>query len=229
MYVKKNKTDFLIVGSGFYGSVLAERIANVLKKNVLIIDKRDHFGGNCYTVTDSNTGILYHKYGTHIFHTSNKKTWNYIKSFTEFNSYRHQVLSSYKNKIYQMPINLETINSFFNKNFKPGEAVKFFKKITKKYLNKSCDNFEDRALSQIGEKLYNAFVKNYTIKQWNQHPRKLPANIFNRLPIRFNYNEDYFNQCNWQGMPKDGYTEVFRRILSNKRIRFVNNTLYKSL
>jgi len=227
MNKRKIKTDFLIVGAGFYGSILAERIANVLKKNVLIIDKRNHFGGNCYSEIDDKTGILYHKYGTHIFHTSNKRVWNYIKNFTEFNSYRHQVLSVYKNKIYQMPINLETINSFFNKNFRPKDAEKFLKQITKKHTKKSYNNFEDKALCQIGEKLYKAFVKNYTIKQWNQNPRKLPASIFNRLPIRFNYNEDYFNRCNWQGMPIDGYTEIFRRILSNKRIKFVKNNFYK--
>ena len=107
--------DFLIVGTGFYGSVLAERIANVLKKKVLIVDQRNHIGGNCFSDTDRETGIEYHVYGTHIFHTSNEKVWKYINNFTEFNNYRHQVLTSHKNKVYQMPINLETINTFFKK------------------------------------------------------------------------------------------------------------------
>ena len=106
------KTDFLIVGAGFYGSVLAERISKILKKKVLIIDKRDHIGGNCYSEIDKKTGIEFHKYGTHIFHTSNLKVWNYINQFSKFNNYRHQVLTNHKNKIYQMPINLETINTF---------------------------------------------------------------------------------------------------------------------
>ena len=158
-------TDFLIVGSGFYGSVLAERIASVLKKKVIVIDQRSHIGGNCYTEVDKKTGIEYHVYGTHIFHTSNQKVWDYINRFTEFNNYRHQVLSNHKKKNYQMPINLETINSLFNKNFNPREASIFLKKITKTYQKKIYKNFEDKAKSQIGEKLYSAFIKNYTKKQ----------------------------------------------------------------
>jgi UDP-galactopyranose mutase len=113
----KEKTDFLIIGSGFYGSVLAERISNILNKKVVIIDKRDHIGGNCFSTIDKKTKIEYHKYGTHIFHTSSEKVWKYISNFCSLNSYRHQVLSNYKGKIYQLPINLETINSFFKKKF----------------------------------------------------------------------------------------------------------------
>ena len=128
--MKKN-IDFLIVGAGFYGCVIAERIANVLKKNVLILDKRDHIGGNCFSEKESSTKIEYHKYGTHIFHTSNHKVWKYLNNFTKFNNYKHQVLSNYKNKIYQMPINLETINSFYGKNFNPRDAENFIKKKTK--------------------------------------------------------------------------------------------------
>ena len=128
----KKKIDFLIIGCGFFGSVLAERIANILKKEVLIIDKRDHIGGNCYSEVEPKTQIEYHKYGTHIFHTSNEKVWKYISEFTELNSYRHQVLSKFSNKIYQLPINLETINTFFNKNFSPSEAENFIYSKTKK-------------------------------------------------------------------------------------------------
>ena len=117
--ISKKKTDFLIIGSGFYGSVLAERIATILKKNVLILEKRSHIGGNAYSEIDKKTGIEYHKYGTHIFHTSIKKVKDYLQRFTKFNNYRHQVLSKYKNKIYQMPINLETINYYFKKKFQP--------------------------------------------------------------------------------------------------------------
>ena len=111
----KIKTDFLIIGSGLYGSVLAERIANKLNKKVIILEKRKHIGGNCYSKKDKKTNVEYHKYGTHIFHTSNEKVWKYLSNFCNLNSYRHQVLSNYKDKIYQMPINLETINSFFKK------------------------------------------------------------------------------------------------------------------
>ena len=119
------KTDFLIIGCGFYGAVIAERIANILKKEVIIVDKRDHIGGNCYSEIDRKTNIEYHKYGTHIFHTSNQLVWDYINKFTKFNNYRHQVLSSHNKKIYQMPINLETINSLYKKNLNPLEARKF--------------------------------------------------------------------------------------------------------
>jgi UDP-galactopyranose mutase len=214
----KIKTDFLIVGTGFYGSVLAERISNILNKKVLIIDKRNHIGGNCYSKNDEKTKIEYHVYGTHIFHTSNKEVWYYLKNFTSFNSYRHQVLSEFKNKKYQMPINLETINSFFNKNFSPSQAEEFIKKNAKIFKKEKYENFEEKALSQIGLKLYNAFIKNYTTKQWNKLPKELPASIFNRLPLRFNYREDYFNNCSWQGIPSCGYTEIFNRLLFNKKI-----------
>ena len=213
------KIDFLIVGAGMFGCVIAERIANILKKNVLIIDKRDHIGGNCYSQIDGYTGIEYHKYGTHIFHTSNSKVIDYILNFTKFNNYNHQVLTNHNNKVYQMPINLETINSYFNKSLNPEGAKKFLKKITLKDKFLRPLNFEEKAISQIGKDLYNAFIKNYTIKQWNKNPIDLPASIFNRLPIRFNYNENYFHNYNLQGIPLDGYTNLFKNLIDNKRIK----------
>ena len=215
----KKKVDFLIIGAGFYGCVIAERIANILKKNVLIIDKRDHIGGNCYSEKDALTKIEYHRYGTHIFHTSNFKVWNYLNNFTKFNNYKHQVLSNYKNKIYQMPINLETINNFYRKNFRPKDAENFIKKKTKIYQKTNYFNFEEKAKAQIGNELYNAFIKTYTTKQWGRSPKYLPSTIFNRLPIRYNYNEDYFNNCFWQGIPAEGYTKVFENIIQNPKIR----------
>ncbi len=217
------KTDFLIIGSGFYGAVLAERIANVLKKKVLILEKRNHIGGNCYSETDKISGIEYHKYGTHIFHTSNNLVWNYINDFTKFNNYRHQVITKHKNKVFQMPINLETINSFYNKSFSPTEAKKFLETKSKKFKKNNYENFEDKAKSQIGKELYEAFIKNYTKKQWNKNPTSLPSTIFNRLPIRFNYNEDYYSGNQWQGIPLNGYTEIFKNLTCNKRIQIIYN------
>ena len=193
-------TDFLIVGSGFYGCVLAERIANVLKKSFDYRSERSYWR-NCYSKIDQETGIEYHVYGTHIFHTSNIKVWKYINKFTEFNNYRHQVLSSHKKKIYQMPINLETINALFKKIFTKRSKL-FFKKITKKYKKTNYKNFEDKAKSQIGDQLYSAFIKNYTKKQWKKDLKHLPSSIFNRLPIRLSYNEDYYEQTQWQGILK---------------------------
>ncbi len=224
---KKNNPDVLIVGSGFYGLVLAERLANVLNKKILIIEKRNHIGGNCYSETDKKTNIEYHKYGTHIFHTSNLKVWNYINKFTEFNNYRHQVLTKHKNKIFQMPINLETINSFFKKNLNPIDAEKFISKKTKKFKNYKFKNFEDKAVSQIGNELYKAFIKGYTQKQWGKNPKHLPESIFNRLPIRFSYNEDYYPQTQYQGIPKKGYTEIFQNLIENKNIKIKFNEAYK--
>ena len=125
------KTDYLIVGCGLYGAVLAERISNILRKKVIIIDRRNHIAGNCYSLKDSSTVIEYHKYGTHTFHTDHEIVWNYANQFTTFNCYRHQSLARYKNKIYQLPINLETINSFFNKNFNPDQAKRHLEKLTK--------------------------------------------------------------------------------------------------
>lgn len=225
--MKKIKTDFLVVGAGFYGCVLAERIASVLKKKVTIIEKRDHIGGNCYSEIDKETGIEFHKYGTHIFHTSNANVWNYLKDFTYFNNYRHQVLARYKKKTYQLPINLETINSFFDKDFTPSEAKTFVTNQAKKFLKNHRKNFETKAKSQIGEKLYNAFIRNYTYKQWGKDPRNLPASIFNRLPLRYDYNESYFKNSIIQGIPNEGYTKIFKRLVENKRIKIIYNSNFK--
>ena len=227
MMNKKNIPDVLIIGSGFYGAVLAERLANVLNKKVLIIEKRNHLGGNCFSEIDKKTNIEYHKYGTHIFHTSNIKVWNYINKFTKFNNYRHQVLTNHKNKIFQMPINLETINSYFKKNFDPKGAEKFIQKKTKRLKKYKFKNFEDKAISQIGKELYNAFIKGYTQKQWGKNPKYLPESIFNRLPIRYSYNEDYYPQTQYQGIPKSGYTDIFKKLLKSKNIKIKFNETFK--
>ena len=218
--------DFVLIGCGLFNSVLAERISNKLNKSVLIIEKRDHIGGNCYSDIDKNTGIEFHKYGTHIFHTSIKRVISYINKFAKFNSYRHQVLSNYKNKIYQMPFNLETINSFYKKNFSPEDARKYMKKITQKNSFQNPKNLEEKAINMVGRDLYEAFIKNYTSKQWGKKPIDLPSSIINRIPVRFSYNEDYFNNCEIQGIPVDGYKKLFENLLSNKKIKIILNTDY---
>jgi len=214
---------FLIVGTGFFGSVVAERIANELGEKVLVIDKRDHIGGNCFSETHSHTGIEYHKYGTHIFHTSDEKVWNYINRFTNFNAYRHQVLTTYKNKVYQMPINLETINSFYNLNLKPFEVRPFLEKEIRKENITAPENFEEKAISLVGRPLYEAFLKGYTLKQWQRHPRELPAELLNRLPFRTSYDENYFHS-RWQGIPLHGYTPIFEKMLNSPKISVKLNT-----
>jgi UDP-galactopyranose mutase len=220
------KCDYLIVGAGIFGSVMAERIANDLGAKVLVIDKRFHIGGNCYSKLDQETGIETHQYGTHIFHTSSKVVWEYIGQFAEFNNYHHQVLTIHKNKVYQMPINLETINSFYNLNLKPYEANIFLKKEIEKEGIKSPKNLEEKAISLIGRSLYEAFIKGYTIKQWQKDPKELPPDIIARLPVRYNYREDYFLDARWQGIPLEGYTKLFERLLESPNIHVELNCDY---
>jgi UDP-galactopyranose mutase len=216
---------YVIVGSGFFGSVLAERIANKLKEKVIVIEKRNHIGGNCYSLDDRETGIHYHLYGTHIFHTSNSRVWEYINRFTEFNNYYHQVLTTYKGKTYQMPINLETINSFYGTNLKPFEVDNFLKKETEKAGIKQPSNFEEKAVSMIGKPLYDAFIKGYTIKQWQKDPKEMPESIIKRLPFRKNYNESYYFS-RWQGIPLNGYGKIFEKLLNSKNIEIKLNLDY---
>ena len=211
------KYDFLIVGAGFYGSVIAERIANELNEKVLIIDKRDHIGGNSYSYADKETNIEIHKYGSHLFHTSNKEVWDYLSRFTEFNDYQHVVYTTYKGKVYTMPINLETINSYYEKNLTPNEAYEFLQAEIKKYQIEKPKNLEEKAISLIGKPLYEAFIYGYTKKQWETDPKNLPANIITRLPVRYNYNHRYFKD-KYEGLPVDGYGKVFERMLDHKNI-----------
>lgn len=208
---------YLVVGAGFFGSVIAERIANDKDEKVAVIDKRPHIGGNCFSEIDVGTGIEFHKYGTHIFHTSSEKVWKYINFFTTFNGYRHQVLSMYKNKVYQMPINLETINSFYGVNLRPYEVDTFLKAEIEKEKIINPQNLEEKAISIIGRPLYEAFIKGYTEKQWQKDCKQLPSSIIDRLPVRKNYDENYFFDS-WQGIPLEGYTNIFTRLLSHKNI-----------
>lgn len=215
--------DFIVVGAGFFGAVIAERIANDLNKKVLVVEKRNHIGGNCYSEIHQETGIEYHKYGTHIFHTSNKKVWDYINNFTSLNSYYHQVLTVYEDKVYQMPINLETINSFYNVNLKPFEVDEFLQKERDKEYYDNPENFEQQAINHVGRPIYEAFLKGYTIKQWGRDPKEISADVIKRLPFRKNYTESYFFDT-WQGIPINGYTDIFEKMLSSKNIKVSLNT-----
>lgn len=208
---------YLIVGSGFFGSVIAERIANVLNEKVLIIEKRNHIGGNCYSLDDSETGIHYHLYGTHIFHTSNKRVWDYVNRFTEFNGYVHQVLTRHKGKVFQMPVNLETINSFYGVDLKPFEVSDFLKKEIEKENILEPTNFEEKAISMMGRPLYEAFIRGYSLKQWQKDPKEMPDSVLKRLPFRTNYNESYY-YSRWQGIPVNGYGAIFEKMLQSSNI-----------
>jgi UDP-galactopyranose mutase len=208
-----NNCDIVIVGAGLFGSVIAEQASRDGLK-VVVLESRNHIGGNCYTEDDEQTGINIHKYGPHIFHTSNERVWKYINQFTKFNSYHHLVMSKFNDKLFNIPINLSTINHFFNQSFTPAQAKEFIKQQGTASQN---DNFENQAISLIGKDLYEAFFKGYTIKQWDRDTKDLPASVARRLPVRYNYNTRYYNDL-WEGIPVDGYTPIFEEMLTHPNI-----------
>ncbi len=206
-----------LIGAGLWSLVMAERIVNLCRVPVTIFECRAHPGGNCHSYIDAASGIELHAYGTHIFHTKKEHVWQYITKFTEFTPYRHTVLSSYKGKVYSMPINLGTINDYYGKTLNPSEAREFLRTEIQRDFIDAPKNLEEKAISLIGRPLYEAFVKGYTQKQWELDPKFLPAAIINRLPVRYSYNTDYFDDY-WQGMPKDGYGALFEKMTEDPRI-----------
>jgi UDP-galactopyranose mutase len=213
MAAAKSK-KILIVGAGLSGCVFG-RLAAESGSHVHIIDQRNHIGGNCYSYQDDDTGIEVHKYGPHIFHTNSSKVWKFVNRFSEFNNFRNKVKAIHNGNIYSMPVNLHTINQFFNKCFSPIEAEKFIASIRVKY--EKYNNFEEYVLGSLGVDLYEAFFKEYTIKQWGVNPTDIPVSTARRLPIRFNYNDDYFNDT-YQGIPINGYTKMFDNMINYKNI-----------
>jgi UDP-galactopyranose mutase len=208
---------YLVVGCGFFGAVMAERIASAMGEKVLVIDLRRHIGGNSYSYTEPDTKIEIHAYGSHIFHTSNSAVWEYVTSFEPFNNYLHKVYTKRRDHVYPMPINLHTINQFFGKAYGPDEARAFLENEIRKHCIASPSNLEEKAVSLIGRDLYEAFIKDYTWKQWDKDPRELPASIITRLPVRFNFNNRYFSD-RWEGHPIRGYGTLFRKILAHPNI-----------
>lgn len=205
----------LIIGAGFSGSTIAYKLAKS-GINVVVSDARNHIAGNCYTDVDKETGITIHKYGAHIFHTDNSEVWEFLKKFCEFMPYTNRVKSNVKGKVYSLPINLHTINQFFEAAHSPTEAKHLVNSLADESITVP-QNFEEQALKFLGVELYEAFFKGYTKKQWGIQPTKLPASILKRLPIRFNYDDNYFNH-KYQGMPKNGYTEIVHRMLNQQNI-----------
>lgn len=208
--------DFLVVGAGLFGSTVAECLASA-GRNVVVLDKRQHIGGNCYSKVDPASGVECHEYGSHIFHTSNEEVWNYLNRFTTFNEYRHTVWTTYRGRVHSMPINLSTINSYYGVNLRPHEVEAFIRKEVEKEKIRNPSNLEEKAISLIGRPLYEAFIRGYTIKQWERDPRELPSEIITRLPVRHSYNNRYFADKH-EGIPVDGYTKVFERMLDHPRI-----------
>ena len=209
------KHTILVVGAGFSGAVLARELAEAGQR-VLVLDEREHLAGNCHTERDSETGVLIHRYGPHIFNTNLEHVWNYMQRFGTWMPYVNRVKASIESGIYSLPINLHTINQFFGLRLDPLEAEAFLRsKASAAYPDPA--NFEEQALSFIGEDLYRAFFHGYTKKQWGCEPRELPASILKRIPVRFNYNDNYY-ASRWQGLPLEGYTDVVRRILDHPGI-----------
>jgi UDP-galactopyranose mutase len=220
------KYDYLIVGAGFAGSVAAERLASQHNKKVLIVEKRNHIGGNAFDEYDEH-GILVHRYGPHIFHTNSKEVFDYLSKFTEWRFYEHKVLANYQGELFPIPINRITINKFFSLNLKTDEEVKKFleSKAEKRF---PIMNSEDIIVNQVGWELYEAFFKHYTKKQWNLFPNELSPTVCGRIPVRFNDDCRYFTD-KYQFMPKDGYTKMFERMLNHKNIEIILNTDYKKI
>lgn len=201
----------LVVGSGFSGAVVARQLADSMPCLVEVWDERDHLGGNCHTERDADTGVMVHRYGPHIFNTDDERVWNYVRRFGDFYPFTNRVKAVTSRGVFTMPINLLTINQFFNATFGPAEAEAFVRSLGDTGIGEPA-NFEEQALKTLGRELYETFFKGYTIKQWGCDPRELPASVIKRLPIRFDYDDNYYTK-RFQGLPADGYTEVIRRIL----------------
>ncbi|MDK4701338.1 UDP-galactopyranose mutase [Rhizobium sp. CNPSo 4062] len=223
-----SKVDLLIVGAGFYGATIAERVANELQKNVLLIDRRSHIGGNAYSEFDGETGIEVHRYGAHLFHTPNELVWTYLNRFTAFTDYKHRVYSTYRDQVYSMPINLGTISQFFNRRLSPDQARALIADQAAEMAGRHPANLEEKAISLIGRPLYEAFIRGYTAKQWQTDPRDLPEHIITRLPVRYTFDNRYFND-KYEGLPVDGYTAIFERMLKHPKIQIALDVDFFSL
>ena len=210
-----NSKNILVVGAGFSGVVIARQLAEQ-GHHIRIIDQRDHIGGNSYDARDPQTDVMVHVYGPHIFHTDNETVWNYVTQHAEMMPYVNRVKATVNGQVFSLPINLHTINQFFAKTCSPDEARAL---IAEKGDSSILEpkTFEEQALRFIGKELYEAFFKGYTIKQWGMEPSQLPASILKRLPVRFNYDDNYFNH-RFQGMPKLGYTKMIESIANHENI-----------
>ncbi len=219
---------YIVAGAGIFGAIIAERLAS-RGERVLVVEKRDHIAGNIYSYTDEETGIEVHKYGSHIFHTENEDVWNYISKFAEFNDYIHTVNTRHNGKLYPMPINLDTINLLYGTDMNAEEAEKFVAEEAAKTNITDPQNFDEKGLSLVGEKLYTAFIKNYTEKQWHTDASNLSAEILKRIPVRYSHDNRYFITAKHQGIPKEGYTKMVANILDNELIEVRTGVNFKDI
>ena len=209
--------DLVVVGSGLFGLTIAEQAASRWGLRVAIVERRSHLGGNAYSEIDPETGIEVHKYGAHLFHTSNERVWEYVNRFTSFTSYVHRVWTTVDGVVYPMPVNLGTINQFFSAAYGPDEARALIAQQAAEVDGQEITDFESKGVSLVGRPLFEAFFKNYTAKQWQTDPKHLPASIISRLPVRYNYDSRYFND-KYEGLPVDGYTAWMERMVASDLI-----------
>lgn len=209
--------DVVVVGTGFYGLTIAERVASQTGRRVMMLERRNHIGGNAYSHNDSETGIEVHTYGSHLFHTSNQRVVDYVKDFTQFNDYQHRVYSRYRDRIYPMPINLGTITTYFQQALSPDQARALVAEQAAELGSNEPANLEEKAISLIGRPLYEAFIRGYTAKQWQTDPRELDAGIITRLPVRYTFDNRYFNDT-FEGLPLAGYTAWLKNMADDPLI-----------
>lgn len=217
--------DYLIVGAGFAGSVLAERLARGSNKKVLLCDKRPHIGGNAYDHYNEH-GILVHKYGPHIFHTNSREVFEYLSRFTEWRPYQHRVRASVDGQILPIPINLDTINSLYGLNLTSFDMAEFLKKVAEP--REHVRTSEDVVIGTVGRELYEKFFKNYTNKQWGLDPSELDASVTSRIPTRTNRDDRYFTDA-YQAMPLHGFTHMFENMLDHPNIKVLLNCDYREI
>lgn len=210
------QVDLVVVGAGLFGLTVAQQAAEH-GLNVVIVEARSHIGGNAYSELDEETGIEVHKYGAHLFHTSNEKVWKYVNRFTRFTNYVHRVWTTVGGVVYPMPVNLQTINQFFSAAYSPSQARALIAEQAAEVDASQATDFESKGISLVGRPLFEAFFKNYTAKQWQTDPKKLPASIVTRLPVRYNYNSRYFKD-KYEGLPEGGYTAWMEAMVASPRI-----------
>lgn len=218
--------DYIIVGSGLFGSIFAHEM-NKNGKKCLVIEKRNHIGGNCFTEKIENINV--HKYGAHIFHTTNEQVWEYLNKFIKFNNYRHHVLANYKNELYSLPFNMFTFNKLWGMN-NPKDVIE---KINSEKFNGEITNLKEQSLSLVGKEIFEKFIEGYTEKQWLKSCEDLPPSIIKRIPVRFTFDNNYFFD-KYQGIPVNGYTELFEKLLTNIEVKlntdfFENRSFFESL
>jgi UDP-galactopyranose mutase len=224
---KESMKKIAVVGAGFSGAVIAQELGKA-NYTIEVFDSRPHVAGNCHSQRDDETGVMVHTYGPHIFHTNNEKVWDYVRRFGEFMPFTNRVKAVTNGRVFSLPINLLTINQFFGKTFNPKEAEAFLASLGDQSIT-SPETFEEQALRFVGKDLYEAFFKGYTTKQWGMHPSKLPASILKRLPVRFNYDDNYYASA-YQGMPKNGYTGIVEKMLDHPNLTVhLNATFDRSM